>query len=83
MREADLAGPRNRAAADKAGVGDRVMRERNGRVVISARPSSRPITECTLVVSIASSKVIAGRIDGSRFASIVLPEPGGPIIRTL
>jgi len=36
-----------------------------------------------LVVSIASSKLIGGRIDGTRFAIIDLPEPGGPIINRL
>ena len=36
-----------------------------------------------LVVSIASANVSGGRIPASRFASIVLPDPGGPIIRTL
>ena len=35
------------------------------------------------MVSSASSKVSGARIDGSRLASIVLPEPGGPIIRML
>ena len=36
-----------------------------------------------LVVSMASSKVSGGRIPANRFASMVLPEPGGPIISTL
>ena len=35
------------------------------------------------VVSIDSLLVSGGRIVGTRFASIVLPEPGGPIISTL
>jgi hypothetical protein len=33
------------------------------------------------VVSKDSSIVILGRIPGSLFASMLLPEPGGPIIR--
>ena len=40
--------------------------------------SSVPAMEWILVVSIDSSKVISGSIPGSRFASILLPEPGGP-----
>ena len=50
------------------------------------RPSSRvrmPATEWILVVSMASSKDMGGRMVGMRRASMVLPEPGGPIIRTL
>ena len=31
----------------------------------------------------ASWKVSGGRIPGKRFASMVLPDPGGPIINTL
>ncbi len=35
------------------------------------------------VVSRLSSKLIGGMRLGMRFASIVFPEPGGPIIRML
>ena len=35
------------------------------------------------MVSIDSSKVISGKIVGSRFASMLLPAPGGPISRIL
>lgn len=35
-----------------------------------------PATEWILVVSIASSIVIGGRMEGSREASMLLPEPG-------
>ena len=52
-------------------------------VGLIARPLSTPATLCTLVLSTASSKLIAGKIVGKRFASIVLPEPGGPIMSTL
>ena len=45
--------------------------------------SKSPATEWIFVVSIDSSKVMAGSIDGIRFASIDFPEPGEPIIRTL
>ena len=57
---------------------------RNGRVVQSARPApSSPATLCTLVVSSASSSDIAGRMPGRRRASMVLPDPGGPMSRML
>jgi hypothetical protein len=55
--ERDLAGPRDHAAADQAGVGDGVVRRAEGPVV--TRPwsaSSTPATEWILVVSSASSK---------------------------
>ncbi len=58
--------------------------ERKGRV--PTRPlveSSTPATLWILVVSRASSKVSGGRMVGMRLASMVLPEPGGPIIRRL
>ncbi len=42
-----------------------------------------PATLWTLVVSRASSSVSGGQIPGMRLASIDLPLPGGPIIRTL
>src|SRR5438094_4437884 len=57
---------------------------RNGRA--PTRPegeSSTPATLWILVVSSASSKVKGGRIEGMRLASMVLPEPGGPIIKML
>lgn len=57
---------------------------RKGRCDI--RPRCVPIlpaTECIFVVSNASSRVIGGRMVGTRRASIVLPEPGEPIIITL
>lgn len=55
-----------------------------GRCPISPLPAPmRPATEWIFVVSSALSSVIGGMIDGSRRASIVLPEPGEPIISTL
>src|SRR5438034_290750 len=52
---------------------------RTGRALTSGRPSRSPATEWIAVTSIASSSVSPGRIDGRRRASIVLPEPGGPM----
>jgi hypothetical protein len=52
---------------------------RNGRVVINAvRRPVRPATRWMRVVSIASARVIAGKIVVSRRASLDLPAPGGP-----
>ena len=80
VRERDLAGARNRAAADQGDVRDRVMR-RAERPRCRADPhpaGSVPATEWIAVHSSASSKVSGGRIPPSRRASIVLPAPGGP-----
>lgn len=44
---------------------------------------SRPMTEWICVTSSASSRVISGRMDGKRRASMLLPEPGGPTSSTL
>ena len=53
--------------------------ERNGRVVSRREPDfSLPATEWILVVSRASCSVSGGRMDGSRFAIMDLPDPGGP-----
>ncbi|CDC78934.1 unknown [Clostridium sp. CAG:964] len=55
-----------------------------GLVVISPLLApSKPATECILVVSIDSSKVISGKIDGILLASILFPEPGVPISKML
>ncbi len=57
---------------------------RNGRSSSRPAPCGRtPATLWTLVVSSASSKVSGGRMAASRLASMVLPEPGGPIMSTL
>src|SRR5450756_945572 len=57
--------------------------ERKGRTAISISfLFKEPATENTLVTSIASLKERSGRIVGNLLASILLPEPGGPIIRT-
>src|SRR3954469_1081155 len=53
--------------------------ERNGRLLTNELPSGNlPATLCILVVSNASCKLKGGRIVGSRFASRVLQDPGGP-----
>src|ERR1035441_3666945 len=57
--------------------------ERKGRSWRSPAPGPRvPAMLWTLVVSMASSKVSGGRMPARRLASMVLPEPGGPIMRT-
>ena len=57
---------------------------RNGRVLTNpAAASSTPATLWILVVSSASSNVSGGNTPETRLASMVLPEPGGPIIRML
>jgi hypothetical protein len=59
-------------------------RIRNGRVAIKpVSDGSNPLTEWIRVVSRLSSKLIGGRIVGMRFASMVLPAPGGPTRRLL
>ena len=56
----------------------------NGRTVtIGFSRSSIPAIECIPVVSILSSNVIGGRIDGIRFAIMLFPVPGGPMRSTL
>ena len=56
---------------------------RNGRRVAILPPSSSPASECTMETSSISSGVSGGRMEGSRAASIDLPEPGAPIISRL
>ena len=48
--------------------------ERNGRVEMSVAPLSNfPAMECICVVSKLSASVSGGRIEGKRFAIILLP----------
>ena len=56
---------------------------RKGRTATRGLPSILPATECIFVVSMASSKLISGRIVTMRWASMVLPEPGGPTMMRL
>ena len=80
VREADLAGPRERAAADErrrprscdGARGTGARRAAPGPGAAGRRPSESTST------SSASSKVSGGRIPGTRRASIVLPAPGRP-----
>lgn len=55
---------------------------RNGRTPPRIGSTSSPATECTTAVSMASASDSGGRMDGSLDASMVLPEPGGPVIST-
>ena len=55
---------------------------RKGRTPLKAGVGSSPATEWMSAVWNASSSLKGGRIEGSLEASIVLPEPGGPIIST-
>ena len=58
--------------------------ERYTRVFSSGTPAGKnPAAEWILVVSTASSKLISGRMEGRRLASMLLPVPGGPISSTL
>ena len=51
---------------------------------VSSLPSvKRPATECSSLASSVSSRVMGGKMEGSRFASMDLPAPGGPTIITL
>jgi hypothetical protein len=56
---------------------------RSGQVITTARSPVRPATRWMRVVSMASARVITGRIVVSRRASIDWPAPGGPSQRTL
>ena len=52
----------------------------NGGAVISGvSGASRPATECTAVTSSASWSVSSGNSPTIRWASMVLPVPGGPV----
>ena len=57
---------------------------RKGRVVMRETSFGKsPEIECTFVVSIDSSKVISGKMEGILFAIIDFPVPGGPINKML
>lgn len=51
---------------------------RNGRVRVRAPRAISPATEWTIEVSSSSAADSGGRMPGSRWASMDLPEPGGP-----
>jgi hypothetical protein len=78
VRERHLARPRPVAPADQAHIGDHLRRPRHGRAGTNAGPSPvRPSMRWMHVVSMASARVMAGRIVVSRRASIDLPAPRG------
>jgi hypothetical protein len=74
-----LARHRHVAPTDQPHIRARVVGGRNGRVVTNAvRAPVRPATRWMRVVSMASARVIAGRMVVSRRASLDFPTPGGP-----
>ena len=78
--QGDLAGPGNGAAADQAGVGDGVVGRTegaNGDQSVAAGAAGRRWSGSWSSPGPRRSER-AGRIVGSRRASIVLPLPGGP-----
>jgi len=76
---------RHMPAADQPRIRDGVVGGApNGRVVTNAvRSPVRPATRWIRVVSMASARVIAGRMAVSGRASIDVPAPGGPSKSTL
>jgi hypothetical protein len=75
--QGDVAGRGDVSAADQPHVRDGVMRgAQHGRVVTKAvRSPVRPATRGRHVVSMASAKVMAGRMVMTRRASIDIPAP--------
>ena len=84
MREPRLAGTRPGASADDRRRRGGVVRRAERRPV-DERPArgQEPATEWMRVTSSACSRVSAGRMPGSRRASMVFPVPGGPASRRL
>ncbi len=80
----DLARPGARAAADHAPPSRRNDAARGTAAVREHAASVRsPASEWIIETSSTSAGSSGGRIDGSRAASIDLPEPGGPTISRL
>ena len=83
MGEADFSGLRHMAPADQTGIGYGMMRGAE----LPLNDERAVIEHCGdaeyLGGSSASSKLNGGSIPETRWASIVLPDPGGPIMRTL
>ena len=68
------------AAADQAGGGDRVVgRAERAAGARGVRTRGGPRRSWMRATSIASARLSGGRIEGRRWASIVLPVPGGPL----
>jgi hypothetical protein len=84
VRQRDLAGRRHVTPADQSGIRDGLVggAKRAGRHQ-RLRPPVRPATLWIRVVSMASARVMAGRIVVRRRASIDVPVPGGPRRRIL
>jgi len=84
VRERDLAGSRNRAAADETGIGHGVMGRAERPLLDEPLPGSEPARDGVdlgdLDGLVAES---GGRMPGRRRASIDFPEPGGPMSSTL
>jgi hypothetical protein len=84
VRQRPLARQRHLAAADQPRIREGLVGARHGRVVTHAvRAPVRPATLWMRVVSMASARVIAGRMVVSRRASLDVPTPGGPSSRRL
>ena len=82
--EGDLAGPRGEPPLTSEIRLAVWCGARNGRVATTrGRFPSSPATLWIFVTSSASAVVVRGRIEGSRRASIVFPQPGGPTSTTL
>ena len=84
VRQTDFARARKRSAAEQADIADGVMRRaersRGDKGFFATEQAGDAVI---FVVSIASSSERGGMMVGMRLASIDLPEPGGPIIKTL
>jgi hypothetical protein len=82
--QGDLPRQRHLAAVDQSHIGDRLMGARHGRVVTTAvRALVGPATQWMRVVSMASARVIAGRMLVDRRASINFPALRGLRMRRL
>jgi hypothetical protein len=78
------AGSGTRPSTDQPRIRDGVMGARHGRIVTHAvRSPARPATRWMRVVSLASSRVIAGRMVVSRRASMDVPASAGPMKSTV
>ena len=78
-----LSRARHGAATDQSGVADRVMRgaEGAGRDQGTAVHETHDAVHARRLDGLVQGE--GGRMVGSRFASIVFPEPGGPTMMTL
>jgi hypothetical protein len=78
-RPRHLARHRYLPPADQPPIGDRVVGARNGSIVTNVvQPLVRSATWWMRVVSMASARVMAGKVGVRRRASIDVPVPRGP-----